>query len=117
MQDLYVEIHGYLNMDDEIPYEEFDKFYKKVIKYLNDNSENLSEDEVWKGLFMVENILSNADSRMKEKDSKAKKYKKIAERSSLWSQNLATRLYKLGYKEDEINNRFEQMFEEEVVQQ
>ena len=114
MQELYVEVHGYLNMDEELPYDDFDKYYKKVIKYLSENIENLNEDELWKGLFVVENILSNADSRSKEKGSKAKKYKKIMERSSLWSQNIATRLYKLGYKEDEINERFEKMFEEDA---
>ncbi len=113
MQELYKQIQEYLNMDEEITFEEFDSFYKKVVKHFTDNSESFAEDDIWKGLFIVENIMSNADSRAKEeKGTKAKKYKKMSERSSLWAQNFAGRLYGLGYTEDQLNERFEKMFEE-----
>lgn len=113
MQELYKQIQVYLNMDEEISYEEFDGFYKKVVKFFTDKSEGFSEEDIWKGLFIVENIMSNADSRAKEeKGTKVKKYKKMSERSSLWAQNFAGRLYGLGYTEEQLNERFEKMFEE-----
>ncbi|MCT8138728.1 hypothetical protein H1D32_13865 [Anaerobacillus sp. CMMVII] len=113
MQELYVKIHEYLNMDEEIPFEEFDQYYKTVIKHFSEASDDLAEEDVWKGLFIIENLMSNAESRAKEsKAAKQKKYKKIAERSSLWAQNFAARLYRLGYTEEQLNERFETMFQD-----
>lgn len=115
MQELYKKIHFYLNMDEEISFDEFDQFYKTVIKNFSENAENYNEDEIWKGLFIIENLMSNAESRLKlEKGAKAKKYKKMAERSSLWAQNFAGKLYSKGYTEEELNERFEKMFEDDI---
>jgi hypothetical protein len=113
VQELYVKIHEYLNMDEEISFEEFDQFYKTVIKYFGEKADVLVEEDIWKGLFTIENLMSNAKSRLKEeKGTKQKKFKKIVERSSLWAQNFAGKLYKLGYTEEQLNERFEQMFED-----
>ncbi|OIJ16003.1 hypothetical protein BKP35_03195 [Anaerobacillus arseniciselenatis] len=113
MQDFYVKIHEYLNMDEEISFEEFDQYYKKVTKYFSEQTDDLEEDDIWKGLFIIENLMSNADNRAKEvKGSKQKKYKKMSDRSSLWAQNFAGRLYSKGYTEDQLNERFEQMFQD-----
>jgi hypothetical protein len=113
VQELYVKIHEYLNMDEDISFEEFENFYKNVIKYFSDKSEELIEEDIWKGLFIIENLMSNADSRAKEvKGAKQKKYKKMSERSSLWAQNFAGRLYSKGYTEEQLNERFEQMFQD-----
>lgn len=111
MQQLYEKIHEYLIMDEEITFEEFDQFYKTVLKYFSEKSEDLAEADVWKGLFIIENIMSNAEGRIKEeKGSKQKKYKKMKDRASLWAQNFAGKLYKLGYTEEQLNERFEEMF-------
>lgn len=113
MQELYQQIHEYLNMEEEISFDEFDKYYKKVVNYFSEHSEQLTEDDIWKGLFIIENLMSNADTRAKEeKGTKLKKYKKMSDRSALWAQNFAGRLYGLGYTEDQLNERFEQMFGE-----
>ncbi|RXI99544.1 hypothetical protein DS745_15125 [Anaerobacillus alkaliphilus] len=113
MQDLYVKIHEYLNMDEEISFEEFDDYYKTVIKQFSEVSDDLVEEDVWKALFIIENLMSNAESRAKEsKAAKQKKYKKMADRSALWAQNFAGRLYKLGYTEEQLNERFEKMFQD-----
>lgn len=113
MQQLYEKIHQYLNMEEEISFEEFDQFYKTVIKYFGEKAEVLGEEDIWKGLFTIENLMSNAESRLKvEKGNKQKKYKKIVERSSLWAQNFAGKLYKLGYTEEQLNERFEKMFQD-----
>ncbi|WP_096202330.1 hypothetical protein [Bacillus sp. FJAT-45350] len=116
MQELYAKIQEYLNMDEEISFKEFSEYYKKVIDNLGADHESFEEDDVWKALFIIESIMSNAESREKEqKGSEAKKYKKMAERCQLWAKNFTARLANLGYTEEDINERFEQMFEEGPV--
>lgn len=114
MQELYKQIHIYLNMDEEISFEEFDRYYKKVLNYLNEHGNDLDEDHVWRALFIAENLLSNADARAKtEKRSTAKKFSKIDQRMSLWAQNLSARLMEKGYTEEQLQERFEEMFDAE----
>ncbi|MBU9714703.1 hypothetical protein [Evansella tamaricis] len=115
MNELYKQIHIYLNMDKEISFDEFDDYYKKILEYFNEHADNFDEDALWKGLFISENVMTNADARAKEaKKSDAKKYKKISQRLSLWAQNFSARLGEMGYTNDQLNERFEEMFEEEV---
>ncbi|GAF63830.1 hypothetical protein [Alkalihalobacillus trypoxylicola] len=113
MQNLYEQIQVYLNMEEEISFQEFNDYYKKLLDELVESHEQFDEDSVWKSLFIVENVMSNAEGRSKEKKgSEAKKYAKIASRLQLWAQNLSVRLVKAGYTEDDINERFNQMLEE-----
>ncbi|ADU30004.1 hypothetical protein [Evansella cellulosilytica] len=112
MEELYKEIHVYLNMEEEITFESFDRYYKKVIEYFNDHADEFQEEQLWRALFIAENVMSNANARAKEnkKSSKSKKYRKIGERLTLWAQNFAARLAELGYNEQQMNERFESMF-------
>ena len=63
MQTLYEQIQVYLNMDEEISYKEFNDFYKKVVDELGKSHESFDEENVWKALYIVENIMSNANGR------------------------------------------------------
>ncbi|MCM2674950.1 hypothetical protein [Alkalicoccobacillus plakortidis] len=113
MQDLYDQIQVYLNMEEEIPFKEFQDFYKKVIDRLAAEGTELDEESLWKVLFVVENIISNAEGRANDtKGSESKKYAKMASRLQLWAKNFGTRLGTAGYTEDDINERFSEMFAE-----
>ncbi|WP_096188499.1 hypothetical protein [Evansella halocellulosilytica] len=113
MDALYTQIQKYLNLGEEIPFEEFENYYKKVIDRFNEEADSFNEDELWKALFISENVMSNAESRAKEtKGSKSKKYKKMAQRLSLWAQNFTGRLGQMGYTKEEMNERFEKMFDD-----
>ncbi|WP_416149579.1 hypothetical protein ACM26V_00855 [Salipaludibacillus sp. HK11] len=116
MNELYKQIHEYLKMEEEIPFDEFEKYYKKVIAHFNDDAEEFDEDALWKALFISENVMSNAEGRSKvEKGPKVKKkFAKMADRLKLWAQNFASRLGEMGYNQDQMNERFEKMFEDEV---
>ncbi|MCE7794354.1 hypothetical protein K8O68_18395 [Salipaludibacillus sp. CUR1] len=115
MNELYKQIHVYLNMDEEIPFDEFEKYYKKVLKYFNEQADQFEEEDVWKALFISENVMSNAEGRAKEeKGNKAKKYSRMAQRLTLWAQNFAARLAEMGYNKDQMNERFEKMFEDDT---
>ena len=102
-------------MGEEIEFEEFDIYYKNVIDHFNDHADEFEEEDVWKALFISENVMSNADVRAKdEKGSKSKKYKKAAQRLSLWAKNFTSRLNDMGYSKEEMNERYEKMFEDGV---
>ncbi|WP_413379854.1 hypothetical protein [Alkalihalobacillus sp. 1P02AB] len=113
MQTLYEQIQVYLNMEEEISFKEFNDFYKKVVDELGTTHESLEQESVWKALFIVENVMSNANGRANEKKgSESKKYSKMAQRLELWAKNLSARLAEAGYTEDDINERFNEMLEE-----
>ncbi|MBP3952279.1 hypothetical protein [Bacillus suaedae] len=112
MQALYEQIQVYLNMDEEISFKEFSSYYKQVLDQLGEQSESLDEEMVWKSLFIVENVMSNAEGRSRGKGPEAKKYAKMAQRLELWAKNLASRLGEAGYSEEDISERFNEMLEE-----
>lgn len=113
MLSLYDQIQVYLNMDEEISFKEFNDYYRRVLDELAEKHESFTEEDVWKHLYVVENVLSNAESRAREKKgSEAKKYAKMAKRLQLWAQNLALRLGEAGYTDEDINARFAEMLEE-----
>ncbi|GAE24630.1 hypothetical protein JCM9140_573 [Halalkalibacter wakoensis JCM 9140] len=113
MQALYDQIQVYLNMEEEISFKEFSEYYRKVVAELGDVHETLDEEMVWKSLFIVENVMNNAEGRASQaKGSESKKYAKMAQRLQLWAKNLAARLGEAGYTEEDISERFNQMLEE-----
>ncbi|GAE36639.1 hypothetical protein [Halalkalibacter akibai] len=113
MQALYDQIQVYLNMEEEISFKEFSEYYRKVLAELGEVQESLDEEGVWKALFIVENVMSNAEGRAKEgRGSESKKYAKMADRLQLWAKNLAARLGQAGYTEEDISERFNKMLEE-----
>nr|WP_018923893.1 hypothetical protein [Salsuginibacillus kocurii] len=115
MEKLYNQVQIYLNMDEEIEFNEFQDFYKTVISELNERGQELEEDDIWRALFIAESLTSNAKNRIKETKNKQekKKYKKMGQRSKLWAEHFTLRLHQSGYNEKQINERFEQMLEEE----
>ncbi|CAM3804493.1 hypothetical protein [Alkalicoccus chagannorensis] len=114
MQELYKEIHFYLNQEEEVPFKQFDDYYKRVLKYFDEHAEEFKEEDVWKALFISENVMSNADERSKEvkNQKQAKKYSRMSQRLTLWAQNFAARLARRGYNEEQMNSHFEKMFED-----
>ncbi|GAK12824.1 hypothetical protein [Geomicrobium sp. JCM 19039] len=114
MNELYERVQDYLNMEEEIDFKEFQAYYKKVTDYLQAEGQDLEEENLWKGLLVVESIASNSSNRAKEirKGPEVKKYKRMNERMKLWAQNITKRLTALGYTDEQINERFHEMLEE-----
>ncbi|WP_370621830.1 hypothetical protein [Bacillus sp. JCM 19034] len=92
MQALYDQIQVYLNMEEEITFKEFQSYYQQVLNALDEQGDSLDEEMIWKSLFIVENVMTNAEGRANAKAPEAKKYKKMAQRLQLWAKNLAQRL-------------------------
>ncbi|SFP24210.1 hypothetical protein [Salibacterium halotolerans] len=116
MNELYLKIQEYLNMDTEIEFEEFRDFYEKVMHYLNHEQQEPDETEIWESVFVVESIMSNAQNRAKtaEKNAERKKYKKMSERMNLYAGHFTKKLNQLGYTQDDIEQRFDAMLDEGV---
>ncbi|WP_078391667.1 hypothetical protein [Shouchella patagoniensis] len=113
MQKQYDKIQHFLNMEEEITFKEFQDFYKEVVNELSTIHQGMDEETLWKALFVVENIISNADGRVKEtKGTEAKKYSKMSQRLQLYAKNFGVRLGEAGYTEEDINERFQKMFAE-----
>lgn len=117
MQALYDQIQVYLNMEEEITFKEFQSYYQQVLNALDEQGDSLDEEMIWKSLFIVENVMTNAEGRANAKAPEAKKYKKMAQRLQLWAKNLAQRLGDLGYSEEDISERFNSMLEEGAPEQ
>lgn len=113
IQTHYEKIQEYLNMDEEISYDEFRDYYQNVIDELDANASGYEEEQVWKALFITESIMSNAEDREKrtKKKQESKKFGKMQERSRVYSQHFTKRLKEAGYSEEDINGQFEKMLE------
>lgn len=114
MEALYEQIQVYLNMDEEISFEEFHRYYKQVMKKLDEKADTFQEDDVWKALFITETLMSNAEHRKQtaRKKAEAKKFHKMKHRSQLYAEYFTRRLSELGYTKDEIERTFEKMLAE-----
>jgi hypothetical protein len=101
----------YLNMDAEIPLDEFENYYKELIDNLKENFEGQSVEDHNKGYFILLNLGSNALDRAKRKGPNTKKYKKIAEKSQFWAEAISAKLKGLGMTEEEINQKYDEIYE------
>ncbi len=111
MQELFDKMKEYLSMDTEISFEEFDKYYKEVLDFLNGEWEKLNEDESMQMVFILDNLKSNSEDRAKRKTKEAKKYKKISERTGIWVNAMLKRLRDFGLSDEEIGKRYEAIYE------
>lgn len=102
MEQYFEKMKEYLNMETEIPYEEFETYYQGVINFLNQGYLELNQDETLKMRFILTILMSNSEDRGKRYKSLAKKYKKIYEKSHLWAEALTLRLLKMGMTKDDI---------------
>ena len=102
MEKFFGKMKEYLNMDTEIPYEEFDYYYKEVVVFLSKDYQELNQEDTLKGRFIHTILMSNSEDRAKRYKNLAKKYKKIYDKSNLWAEALTLRLLKMGMTKDQI---------------
>src|ERR1700730_8104394 len=84
MQIYFDKMKEYLNMDIEIPFEEFRDYYSDLIEYLKERFDALSVDEGLQALFVLYNLDSNCEYRAKQKSPNQKKYKKMHAMTNVW---------------------------------
>jgi hypothetical protein len=110
VEKLFNKMKEYLNMDAEIPFDEFANYYKELIDNLKENFEQQTVEEHHKGYFILLNLGSNALDRAKRKGTNTKKYKKIAEKSQFWAEAISCKLKASGMTEEEINQKYDEIY-------
>ena len=103
MDSILVKMREYLEMETEIPFEEFKDYYEQVTDYLQNSYDDMTNDELFAAKFVLDIVSSNSKSRAMRKGPESKKYKKIAEKTSFWSEAIGFKLKKAGMSQEEID--------------
>lgn len=103
MEQHFQKLKEYLNMDTEIPFDEFEVYYKEVITYLQGNFESLEHATLIKARYITSIISGNASNRAGRKGSQAKKYRKMADKCDFWADSIKYRLLQEGLTEEQID--------------
>lgn len=114
MEKLFEQLKVYLNMDTEISFKEFESYYNQVHQFLQEKFDELTKEELVKAKYITSIIQSNAVSRAKRKEvpsKQAKKYKKIAERCSIWAGGANYKLLQSGLTQQQIDEAEEALAE------
>jgi hypothetical protein len=103
MEKIFEQLKTYLNMGNEISYEEFSDYYQEVIAYFSKEYEGFDTNTLLNGRYIASILNANASERFKRKGPHAKKYKKMAEKANLWTGALNYRLLEKGMTQEQID--------------
>ena len=96
-------LKGYLSMDTEIEFSEFQDYFKEIIDYLGKNYQDLEEGQLLQFRYILNTVDANADARAARKDGNMKKYRKIADKCKFWSNAIKLKLSnEFGYDQDKL---------------
>jgi len=113
MDALLGKMKEYLKMDSEIPFTEFKDYYQQLIDCLQAGYEKMERPELLTAKFVLDIVNSNSKYRAQRKGADSKKYKKISEKTSFWSDAINYRLIKEGMTQEEIDAGLAQIGQEE----
>lgn len=102
METLLTKLQEYLHMEEEIAFEEFSRFYKDLINYLNSGFSDFNQDECIKARFICTIVQGNAESRSKSSRTNGKAFKKMSNKCAFWADAINYRLLKEGFTQQQI---------------
>lgn len=105
MDNLLEKMKEYLKMDTEIPFSEFTAYYNELIKSLQSGYEGMENKELFQAKYILTIVASNARNRAQRKGPESKKYKKMGDKCSFWSDAINYRLVKSGLSQQEIDEQ------------
>ena len=113
MEQLFAKMGEFIKMDTELPFPEFQAYYKDVMDYLMKNYQDMTTEQLVqaKGITMI--MASNAGMRAVRKDENRKKFQKIGQKSTFWEGAIKMRLVKEGMTEQELDEKIEALWKEE----
>lgn len=111
METHFEKLKEYLKMDVELPFKEFESYYKEITGFLQKNFETMEQTDLIKAKYIATIVSGNASDRAKRKEKEFKKYRKMAEKSDFWADAIEFRLLQDGMTEEEL-----EAAEEEIVQ-
>jgi len=111
METFLSKMREYLQMETEIPFNEFKEYYEHVLEYLQKNYDGMQNDELISARFILDIVSNNAKARAARKGLDSKKYKKMSEKCAFWSSAINFRLQNSGMTQQEIDEKIEQLNE------
>lgn len=117
MEGLFAKMGAFLNMTEELPFEEFSAYYGALTGYLQAEYQNLDEAALLKAQSLCGIVASNAQARAAYKDGNRKKFQKMAEKASFWEDAIKNRLIKGGLSLDEIEEKTAALWQEDKPQE
>lgn len=110
MEEKMAKLKEYLQMDTEIPFEEFKEYYSALIDQLNKEYADMDQAAILKARYICSIVQANADTRSHKNKLHGKPFKKMAAKCSFWMEAIDHRLNKEGLNKaaidiamDEIN--------------
>lgn len=103
MDDFMAKMKEYLNMEGELPYDEFNAYFQEFTDYLSGNYEQFDQDTSLKARFIASILQINSEERSKRRNPEAKRFKKMSQKSRLWQDAMNYRLIRSGMTQAEID--------------
>lgn len=100
MEALFAKLKEYLQMEEDIPFEEFSAYYKQVLGEWQANYQDYGRETLLQAAAVATVAAANAIDRGKLKGANSKKFKKMGDKLTFWAQAIALRLD----KEHGLNN-------------
>lgn len=107
MDALFEKMKEYVKMEEEIATQEFHAYYQEVMDKLQKDYDQMDDEALFHYKLITTILAGNSSSRKSRKDQDSKKYKKMHEKSTFWSNAIEYRLKQNGHSADEIASRLE----------
>jgi hypothetical protein len=112
MEEKMSKLKEYLQMETELPFEEFKEYYSSLMEQLNSEYNEMDQPTCLKSRFICSIVKSNAESRSHKNKINGKAFKKMASKCGFWMEAIDYRLKKEGLTQakielemSEINNK------------
>jgi len=109
LDSLFTKLQEYLQMEEELSFEEFSRYYKDLLDMLNKGFNALDQDECLKARYICSIVQANAESRSKNSKINAKAFKKMNKKCAFWMDAINYRLLKDGMSQQEIDEATQAM--------
>ncbi|NLL51096.1 MAG: hypothetical protein GX248_00115 [Peptococcaceae bacterium] len=94
MEEKMAKLKEYLQMETEIPFEEFKEYYTGVINLLNKEYNEMDQAKCLQARYICTIVQANAESRATRSKANSKAFKKMAAKCAFWVEAIDYRLQK-----------------------
>ncbi|MDR1604191.1 MAG: hypothetical protein LBS10_05300 [Gracilibacteraceae bacterium] len=111
MEEKLRRLKEYLNMETELPFADFEAFWREVLGDLQQNYEGMSRADRLRAAYICEIVGGNAGARARKEKGHAKSFRKMADKGRFWQEAIKHRLHKEGASDAEIEAETAELLE------
>lgn len=104
MEEKMSKLKEYLQMETEIPFEEFKDYYSNLIDQLTKEYNEMDQAACLKARYICSIVQANAETRSHRNKVNGKAFKKMAAKSGFWMEAIDHRLKKEGLTQVAIDS-------------